>query len=153
VKFKKQAMHPWQAHFTEMGRKTVIRRLAKFLPLSIEFQTATVLDGMASTDKDQHLDNTIDGEFTIVGDDGFAGHVVDDDGVIQDPGPTDAGDKTPQSNALPMCTDEHFKTKAPGWEQAILDGSSVNDMISMIETKVTLSDDQKMEIAGWAAKA
>lgn len=151
VKYKKQAMHPWQAHFTEMGRKTVIRRLAKFLPLSIEFQTAAVLDGMASTDKDQHLDNTIEGDFTIVADDGFAGHMVDDDGVIQDPGPTDAGNAPQQANALPMCTDDHFKAKAPGWEQAIKDGTSANDLISMIETKVTLNNDQKMEIAGWAA--
>src|SRR5690606_19310904 len=47
-------------------RKTVIRRLAKYLPLSVEFQTAVALDGMAAADKDQQLD-TIDGEFTIVG--------------------------------------------------------------------------------------
>jgi recombination protein RecT len=57
---------PWHDHFTEMGRKTVIRRLAKYLPLSVEFQTAVALDGMAAADKDQQLD-TIDGEFTIVG--------------------------------------------------------------------------------------
>lgn len=57
---------PWHDHFTEMGRKTVIRRLAKYLPLSVEFQTAVALDGMAAADKDQNLD-TIDGEFTIVG--------------------------------------------------------------------------------------
>jgi recombination protein RecT len=63
-KYKKEAAHPWGAHFIEMGRKTVIRRLAKFLPLSIEFQTATVLDEMASQDRDQRLDeNTIDGDF------------------------------------------------------------------------------------------
>ena len=50
---------PWADHFTEMGRKTVIRRLAKYLPLSIEFQTAAALDGMAEAGKDQG--NTIDG--------------------------------------------------------------------------------------------
>ena len=65
VKFKKQDNHPWGAHFTEMGRKTVIRRLAKYLPLSIEFQTAAALDGMAEAGKDQNLD-TLDGEFSIV---------------------------------------------------------------------------------------
>jgi recombination protein RecT len=58
----------WQEHFTEMGRKTVIRRLAKYLPLSIEFQTASALDGMAEGGKDQHLD-TIDGEASFLGDD------------------------------------------------------------------------------------
>lgn len=57
----------WQEHFTEMGRKTVIRRLAKYLPLSIEFQTAAALDGMAEGGKDQHTDS-FDGEFSLVND-------------------------------------------------------------------------------------
>ncbi|SOD42422.1 recombinase RecT [Nitrosovibrio sp. Nv4] len=59
---------PWKDHFTEMGRKTVIRRLAKYLPLSIEFQTAAALDGMAEGGKDQHNDS-IDGDFMIMPDD------------------------------------------------------------------------------------
>lgn len=59
---------PWQDHFIEMGRKTVIRRLAKYLPLSIEFQTAVALDNQAEAGKDQNLD-TIDGEFMLVADD------------------------------------------------------------------------------------
>lgn len=59
---------PWQDHFTEMGRKTAIRRLAKYLPLSIEFQAAATLDGMAEAGRDQNLD-TIDGEFNILPDD------------------------------------------------------------------------------------
>lgn len=59
---------PWKDHFIEMGRKTVIRRLAKYLPLSIEFQTAVALDNQAEAGKDQRLD-TIDGEFMLVQDD------------------------------------------------------------------------------------
>ena len=55
----------WKDHFIEMGRKTVIRRLAKYLPLSIEFQTAAALDGMAEAGKDQHL-NDIEGEYSLV---------------------------------------------------------------------------------------
>lgn len=61
----KGAYGPWKDHFTEMGRKTVIRRLAKYLPLSVEFQTAAALDGLAAAEKDQGLD-TIDGEFAVV---------------------------------------------------------------------------------------
>ena len=57
----KGAYGPWKEHFIEMGRKTVIRRLAKYLPLSIEFQTAVALDNQAESGKDQKLD-TIDGE-------------------------------------------------------------------------------------------
>jgi recombination protein RecT len=69
---------PWKDHFIEMGRKTVIRRLAKYLPLSIEFQTAVALDGMAEAGKDQG--NTIDGQFAFVPDDApAAGADVDQD--------------------------------------------------------------------------
>lgn len=67
VKYKKEAHHPWTVHFVEMGRKTVIRRLSKYLPLSIEFQTAAALDDMAEAGKDQG--NTIDGTFNFVPDD------------------------------------------------------------------------------------
>jgi recombination protein RecT len=58
----------WKDHFVEMGRKTVIRRLAKYLPLSIEFQTAAALDSMADAGKDQHLDD-IEGEYSLVSSD------------------------------------------------------------------------------------
>jgi recombination protein RecT len=57
---------PWKDHFIEMGRKSVVRRLAKYLPLSIEFQTAAALDGLAEAGKDQHLD-AFDGEYSIIG--------------------------------------------------------------------------------------
>ena len=74
----------WKEHFTEMGRKTVIRRLAKYLPLSIEFQTAAALDGMAEAGKDQNLDTStiIDGEFTVMPDDMPPGDDQQHDGVI-----------------------------------------------------------------------
>ena len=68
---------PWKDHFVEMGRKTAIRRLAKYLPLSIEFQTAAELDSMAAAGRDQNLEaNTIDGIFTSVND-GEQGDEVD----------------------------------------------------------------------------
>ena len=83
---KVKANSPWWDHPVEMGRKTVIRRLAKYLPISIEFQTAVALDNMAESGKDQHLDD-IEGEFAIVsddemtygdGDDGQVSEVVDE---------------------------------------------------------------------------
>lgn len=80
---KVKAVSPWWDNPIEMGRKTVIRRLAKYLPLSIEFQTAAALDGMADAGKDQHLDD-IDGDCFLVGDDdqGFdkeTGEIITDD--------------------------------------------------------------------------
>lgn len=62
----KGAYGPWKDNYTEMGRKTVIRRLAKYLPLSIEFQSAVALDDMAERGTDQRLDeNTIDGDYVF----------------------------------------------------------------------------------------
>lgn len=37
----------WDDHFEEMGRKTVFRRLAKWLPMSVELATAINLDNQA----------------------------------------------------------------------------------------------------------
>lgn len=58
---------PWKDNYPEMGRKTVIRRLSKYLPLSVEFQTAAALDGMAESGKDQHL-GTFEGDYSVMQD-------------------------------------------------------------------------------------
>ena len=56
VKYKTTERNPWHTHFIEMGRKTAIRRLAKYLPLSIEFQTAVALDDKATMGQEQVFD-------------------------------------------------------------------------------------------------
>lgn len=58
----------WGQHFVEMGRKTVLRRLFKYLPVSIELATASALDARVDTDS-QALDNVLSGEFSVVDDD------------------------------------------------------------------------------------
>lgn len=69
VKCKKTGTAPWGAHYPEMGRKTVIRRLAKYLPLSVEFATAAELDALAEAGKPQGLDGVLDGEYSVTPDD------------------------------------------------------------------------------------
>lgn len=62
VKYQKQGSHPWKKHFVQMGRKTAIRRLMNYLPLSVELQNALEADG-ARTDAVQLSDpRTIDGD-------------------------------------------------------------------------------------------
>lgn len=43
-KAMKDGYGPWVDHFDEMARKTAVRRLAKYLPLSVEFQRAAAID-------------------------------------------------------------------------------------------------------------
>lgn len=73
---KDKAGSVWGQHFVEMGRKTVLRRLFKYLPVSIEMATAAALDDLNARGVSQELDiNTIDGEFTVIptGDEDDAG--------------------------------------------------------------------------------
>lgn len=57
---------PWKDHYPEMGRKTAVRRLSKYLPLSIEFATLAALDGKAEGGEAQDLGDVLDGTFSIV---------------------------------------------------------------------------------------
>lgn len=47
---------PWVTDWDEMAKKTVFRRLAKWLPTSIELQRAVTLDEMAEREIPQHLE-------------------------------------------------------------------------------------------------
>ena len=44
IKKDYQKYSPWVGHTEEMYKKTIIRRLAKYLPISVEFQKAAVAD-------------------------------------------------------------------------------------------------------------
>ena len=60
---------PWKDHFVEMARKTVVRRLFKYLPVSIELNTALAMDAVADTGGDQHLESALKGEYEILPED------------------------------------------------------------------------------------
>lgn len=53
---------PWDTHYAEMGKKTVLRRLCKMLPSSVELQKAVALDEQADAGIDQPFDIDIDPE-------------------------------------------------------------------------------------------
>lgn len=65
-KYKKNADSPWHNNFGEMGRKTVTRRLFKWLPMSIEMATASALEGRAEAGQTQELDTVLSGEFSVI---------------------------------------------------------------------------------------
>lgn len=53
---------PWTSHFEEMAKKTVIRRLFKYLPVSIELSTAVGLDEQSEGGLPQDNPLTIDSD-------------------------------------------------------------------------------------------
>lgn len=61
---------PWKTDYQAMALKTVVRRLFKFLPVSIEIQTAVGLDERAEMGLTQDNGAVIDGQFTTVDEDG-----------------------------------------------------------------------------------
>jgi recombination protein RecT len=57
---------PWQTHFDEMAKKTAIRRLFKYLPVSIEMQRAVTIDEQADAGilQDHNVVDMETGEYT-----------------------------------------------------------------------------------------
>jgi len=55
---------PWKTHEDEMWRKTAIRRLAKYLPLSVEFAKAAAVDELAEAgiSTQEYFDDSIEVE-------------------------------------------------------------------------------------------
>ncbi|MFK2876940.1 recombination protein RecT [Rhodanobacter hydrolyticus] len=64
-KYNKTVDSPWTNHFDEMAKKTVIRQLFKYLPVSIEIQRAVGLDEQADAGLSQHNALVIDADYTV----------------------------------------------------------------------------------------
>lgn len=76
----KKGDNPWLSDYEQMALKTVVRRMFKFLPVSIEIQTAVGLDERAEMGLPQDNGAIIDGQFTTVEDD----HIDQSTGEITD---------------------------------------------------------------------
>jgi len=75
---------PWVSHFEEMAKKTVIRRLFKYLPVSIEVARAVGLDEQAEAGVPQ--DNLLTDSLMTI--DADTGEISSEDGAVNE---TDAG--------------------------------------------------------------
>jgi len=76
---KAKSFGPWVDHFTEMAKKTAIRKLFKYLPVSVEMEKAITLDEAAESGvQADYVDNIFDGEVT---------YTIDENGEIMEPSP------------------------------------------------------------------
>ena len=94
-KYKEDIKSPWATHFTEMAKKTVIRRLAKYLPLSVEAARAVAVDEAAERGEADAAD-IVDVDFIEKG--GEPPEAVDmgqNDETKPDAGAADAAADTP----------------------------------------------------------
>lgn len=83
----KKGDNPWITDYEAMALKTVVRRLFKFLPVSVEIQTAVGLDERAEMGLPQDNGAIIDGQFTTVEDeyvDQSTGEITDQRAQQQD---------------------------------------------------------------------
>lgn len=61
------------------------------------------------------------------------------------------GEGASTSKNIPTCTSEEFKEKTPEWRKLILNKKkSPSDLVKIIETKMLLTEDQKMTIDSWS---
>lgn len=80
-KYNKTKDSPWEAHFVEMGKKTAIRRIAKYLPMSV--QRAASFEALQD---EGHKVNFADGDLIIEG----TGKTITDDGQDKEPSKLDS---------------------------------------------------------------
>jgi recombination protein RecT len=114
---------PWVTHYEEMARKTVVRRLFKYLPVSIEIQQAVGLDEQADAGVNQQNAAILDGQFSV------------DDGGIDLGAPPPPADSTIQ---YPPQLIDQAKSRAPSPGETVkVSGSDWSETGSMEEITTT----------------
>ncbi|AFC32171.1 DNA-binding phage-related protein [Paenibacillus mucilaginosus 3016] len=59
-KFSKAKFGPWVDHFDEMAKKTVLKALMKYMPISVEFQKAVSMDETTKREVSDDMSEVID---------------------------------------------------------------------------------------------
>lgn len=134
-KYNKQGGKHYSFRDPEMyARKVPLLQVLKYMPSSIELSNAIAAANAAE-----------EGRGTLISGDVIT---VDTSGDAQDQG---GNDQPEQREGPPVCTPDSFAKQAGEWKAVLASGKkSVNDLISAIQTRETLTSEQRMEIAGWA---
>lgn len=98
VEYKKEKDSPWEKSFVEMGKKTVIRRIAKFLPMSV--QRAAAYDELQEAGKPVNLTDM--GDIILENDDKtIEGEVITEETKTSKLDDFGAGDEQPSTTEPP----------------------------------------------------
>lgn len=132
------------------ARKVVLLQVLKYMPKSIEVQRA--VDVATAVDAGKNF--TIDADMVTIDE-------RDDDQV--DSGADAGGASTTSSSTTssstsraggadkPVCTPEEFQAKTEEWRGLVTSGKkTAPQLIAMIQTRQTLTEDQKLTIDAWA---
>ena len=161
VKFGATDRNPWKSHEDEMAKKTAIRALAKYLPLSVEFRDALTVDGgkadfaafainpadQLDAIPDDEDDRTIDGQATDMGEDQVGDTVQPDQtpkaAEKMDKAPVESKKVQPEKNA---AKDEPAKAQdedpAAGLIARILDDLAEAESADAADAVLSLWEDQ-----------
>lgn len=123
---------PWVDHFEEMAKKTAIRRLFKYLPVSIELATAVGLDEQAEIGIPQDNPLTFD----------------NDTGAMTGTEPKTGGGKS-----TPPIADDKFEERLDEFRSQIADGADPEQLVAMLQSRYSLSAEQIAKIAALAQPA
>jgi len=64
--YKQGNSGPWKDHYERMGMKSMVRRIAAYLPTSINLSEAAQLDSRAEAGMDQGLETVMASDYTVV---------------------------------------------------------------------------------------
>lgn len=112
---KKRAKSPWEAHFEEMGRKTALRRLYKYLPVSLELAQANDIEDRAQRGDAPDLSKVLEGDeyITDMGNNPYAQDDDDDDSQVDATADhQDKADEKPQTAKATAKADAKPETEA-----------------------------------------
>lgn len=140
---------PWWAHTEAMCAKTAVRRIAKWLPMSIELADAVALDDKADTGEPQNMGGVLDGEYSLVDPEQPQGSA--------DPEPEDARPETKKE--APGDTEQVEQTAEPTEEEALAaqlvadikatdDPDEVRAMLEQAEVELSGAHKAKVTRAG-----
>ena len=123
----------WRDWYMEMATAKAVKKLAKQLPIGDRRLEAVIAaDDKQDAGKPVDMVRTIEAEYVIEGE----SEIIDD---------------KPEPTALPELTAEQFKAKQTAWFKQIESGKLPADLIAVLETKNTLTEQQKLTIHSWGA--